>query len=255
MEQYLFHQIRNIPCNFQTSKVLHSHDFWQIDFIDKGDGCVLIQGKTGVEKLFFKANDSVIIPPNIVHCFDYQNNSSSWLSVKFTTGSTGDIAMVLSDDILRNVAAILIESLSPKRMSCMASMSIVNSVLSVVCNRYSLELQEQNSNISEFVRKVKEFIYAHQGREVRVCDIGEFMDCTPKHVALRFRQETGISLKRFLDETRADFAARLLLTSSKSLNEIARQTEFRDVYAFSRFFKRITGKNLSEYRNSKPYSC
>ena len=67
--------------------------------------------------------------------------------------------------------------------------------------------------------------------------------------------ETGIPLKNFLDQTRADFAARLLLTSNKSLTEIAKQLEFRDVYAFSRFFKRLTGRTLSEYRNHKPYSC
>jgi AraC-like DNA-binding protein len=71
---------------------------------------------------------------------------------------------------------------------------------------------------------------------------------TGKHAAKRFRQETGENLKVFLDRTRADIAAKLLRTSSKSLEELAAQLEFRDVYAFSRFFKRTMNDTLSGYR-------
>ena len=256
MEQYLFHQFRSIPENHETSYSFHLHEFWQVDFIYEGSGCLQTIENSTLTQHPFQAGSTILIPPGIEHCFDYQNNRSSWMSVKFSVSSKVNNVMVLKQDkILEHSAAILTEGLSPRTMSRSASLSIVNAALSVVFNRFNLEIKEQKSHTSEFVRQVKEFIYSRQGCDVRVSDVGDFMKCTGKHAALRFNNETGIPLKQFLDESRADFAARLLLTSSKSLNELAKQLEFRDVYAFSRFFKRVTGKTLTEYRNHKPYSC
>ncbi|MBR7145570.1 MAG: helix-turn-helix domain-containing protein [Lentisphaeria bacterium] len=256
MEQYLFHQFRSIPENYETSRLFHAHEFWQVDFIYEGAGCLLVSEKNEIVRYDFQSGSTVIIPPGLEHCFDYCNKSSAWLSVKFSaSGNIGGVMVLPAEKMLEYTAAILAEALSPHTMSRSASLSIVNAALSVAFNRFTLELKEQKSHTSEFVRKVKEFVYSQQGRDVRVSDVGDFMQCTGKHAALRFHSETGTSLKKFLDETRADFAARLLLTSSKSLNALARQLEFRDVYAFSRFFKRVTGKTLSEYRNHKPYSC
>ena len=256
MEQYLFHQFRSIPENHETSRLFHYHEFWQVDFIYEGSGCLQIIKKNAIAQYDFKAGSTIIIPPGIEHCFDYRNNRSSWMSVKFSANSKNNNVIVLTDEkMLEHAAAILTEGLSPRTMSRSASLSIVNAALSVVFNRFNLEIKEQRSHTSEFVRQVKEFVYSRQGGDVRVSDVGDFMQCTGKHAALRFNNETAVSLKKFLDETRADFAARLLLTSSKSLNELAKQLEFRDVYAFSRFFKRVTGKTLSEYRSHKPYSC
>ena len=256
MEQYLFHQFRSIPEKTDTSKMFHSHEFWQVDFIFEGNGVLQVKEKSGVVLHNFKHGDTVIIAPGLEHCFNYMQNRSSWLSVKFSASESVNAVMVLPDEkILQHAAAILTESLSPKVMSRSASMSIVNAALSVVINRLIMEIQEKKSSTSNFVRQIKEFVYSRRGCDVRVSDVGDFMNCTGKHAALRFNNETGIPLKNFLDQTRADFAARLLLTSQKSLTEIAKQLEFRDVYAFSRFFKRLTGRTLSEYRNHKPYSC
>ena len=256
MEQYLFHQFRSIPNGNAVSKHYHIHEFWQVDFISAGSGVLQFKQQKQICKMSFSIGDTVIIPPGIEHCFSYDLQPSSWLSVKFTSTVQTFASAIFSNEVmLSHAAEIIAEALTPHFMSHSASMAIVNSALSVVIGRFVLEMQNQNSKTSEFVRQVKEFVYSRQGGDVRLSDVGEYMHCTGKHAALRFRQECGTSLKNFLDQTRADFAGKILCTSSKSLNEIAHQLEFRDVYAFSRFFKRITGKTLSEYRNSKPYSC
>ena len=46
MEQYLFHQFRSIPENYETSRLFHAHEFWQVDFIYEGAGCLLVSEKT-----------------------------------------------------------------------------------------------------------------------------------------------------------------------------------------------------------------
>ena len=252
MEQYLFHQFRSIPNGSVVSKLYHSHEFWQVDFITAGSGCLHFKDKSAVRTMEFSTGDTIIIPPGIAHCFAYCNQPSSWLSVKFASAVKAlEPLRFHSEPMISHTLPIMAEALSPHFKSRTASMTIINAALSVVAGRVELELQSQRSHTSEFVRQVKEFIYSQQGNDVRVSDVGEHMHCTGKHAALRFRQECNIPLKNFIDQTRADFAGRLLRTSNKNLNDIAHQLGFRDVYAFSRFFRRVMNDTLSGYRAKK----
>lgn len=256
MEQYLFHQFRSIVNGDSVSKSYHCHEFFQVDFIASGSGGLLFKQNSEICNMPFAAGCAVVIPPGIEHCFFYGDQPSSWLSVKYISAVKLTRPMIFEKEVILNHAGeIIAEAVSPHFMSRSASMNIVNAALNVVACRCELELQAQTLPTTEFVQQIKEFVYSKQGCDVRLSDIGEYMQCTGKHAALRFREECNMPLKNFLDRTRADFAARLLHTSSQSLTEIAQQLGFRDVYAFSRFFKRVTGKTLSEYRNHKPYSC
>ena len=250
MEQYLFHQIRNLADGSVTNQIFHIHQFWQVDFIVSGCGNlnIVLPGKQRVS-YGFADGDTVVIPPGMDHAFIYWNKPVSWVSVKFISAERSDKPLIIKRErILEHTRIIIEEALSPHFMSRSASLNVVNSALGVAMGRYMLEIQQQASNCSEFVRQIREFVYSCKGRDVRVSDVGEALNCSGKHAAMRFRQETGENLKVFLDRTRADIAAKLLRTSSKSLEELAAQLEFRDVYAFSRFFKRTMNDTLSGYR-------
>jgi AraC family transcriptional activator of pobA len=255
MEQYLFHQLRSVKNGEDQTANWHHHDFWQVDFIHTGSGSLSIRQGNQLRQMDFRAGSVIIIPAGWMHKFAYDQRPNSWLSVKFTSSAeVGEAVIFANEKIMEHTASILGEALSPHLMSRSATMAVVNAALSVLCGFYTMNLQLQKSDTSEFVHRIKEFVYANAGRDLRLDDIGEYMDCTGKHAALRFHKETGETLKNFLDQSRADVAARIMRTSSKSLSEIAQRLDFRDVYAFSRFFKRVTGSTLSDFRNPKPDS-
>jgi len=76
----------------------------------------------------------------------------------------------------------------------------------------------------------------------RLC--GYSRDYLNRQVHKRF----GVSLKGWLDRELAGRARRSLDYSSQGVTEIAAELGFPSVYAFSRFFSRVTGMSPTAYR-------
>lgn len=61
--------------------------------------------------------------------------------------------------------------------------------------------------------------------------------------------ENGITFRELVKQTQEKIAIELLKNTSNTISEIAFQTGFSEQSAFSRAFKRWTGKSPLEYRN------
>ena len=66
-----------------------------------------------------------------------------------------------------------------------------------------------------------------------------------------FRRTMGISLGRYVLEVRLSAAMRYLLTSDKSVSEIAELVGYASVYSLSRTFKEHLGMSPTEFRNAR----
>lgn len=63
-----------------------------------------------------------------------------------------------------------------------------------------------------------------------------------------FKQMTGCTTVQFQNRLRIEKAKDLILSGTCNVTEAARAVGFSDVFYFSRMFKKLTGKNPSEYR-------
>jgi AraC-like DNA-binding protein len=63
-----------------------------------------------------------------------------------------------------------------------------------------------------------------------------------------FHRATGRSPRCYFEERRVERAARLLLATDRSINDVARAEGYEDPYHFSRVFKRVTGRSPRQYR-------
>lgn len=63
-----------------------------------------------------------------------------------------------------------------------------------------------------------------------------------------FKEETGITLQRFIKKKRIHMACLLLLHSDYSIDEIAEKTGFLNRYHFTRVFREVTGNTPAKYK-------
>jgi YesN/AraC family two-component response regulator len=72
------------------------------------------------------------------------------------------------------------------------------------------------------------------------------------HLSRRFKEEVGVTFRRYLLRTRLDRAKVLLSRTQDSITEVAHAVGFGDLPRFDKLFKRYTGLTPSAYRTQSP---
>ncbi len=74
------------------------------------------------------------------------------------------------------------------------------------------------------------------------------------HLSRRFKEEVGVTFRRYLLRIRLDRAKELLARRQDSITEVAHAVGFGDLPRFDKLFKRYTGLTPSAYRTRTPGS-
>ncbi len=98
------------------------------------------------------------------------------------------------------------------------------------------------------VNSIKNFITFHRFSEIRVKDIARELGYHEKYLSAVFHETEGVTLKRYLVNTRLSEAKRLLLETDHTVTEVAYYLNFPSPHNFSRFFKQETGMTATEFR-------
>ena len=105
-----------------------------------------------------------------------------------------------------------------------------------------------NYTDSAFVNRVVEVIEQHLTEPVTVQSIAAELGWNRCYVSTQFKQETGINLSEFINRLKIDEATRLLVTTDRSIANIASLLAFCSPSHFQSIFKKVTGMNPSQYR-------
>lgn len=101
------------------------------------------------------------------------------------------------------------------------------------------------------VERIQQWLLQHTSEPVTVAALARELAVSPSHLRAQFRQQYGMSLGRYLRETRCRLAAVLLKRGDRTVTETAAALGFQSVYAFSRTFKRILGMPPSALQPGK----
>ena len=110
-----------------------------------------------------------------------------------------------------------------------------------------LDYAVNNTHISRAV----EHIIAKEYREpLRAGEVCRRLNMSYSHMASRLHLERGVSFEELLLSYRIDAAKRLLLTTDKSITEIAMETGFTDASYFIKKFRLTNGMTPFRYKSN-----
>ena len=98
------------------------------------------------------------------------------------------------------------------------------------------------------VKKAVSFIEHNYMRGITAGDAAISLNIDRSHFFRIFKARVGMSPEQYIMKCRVDNARRMLENGENTVTEIAASVGVRDVYYFSKLFKKLTGMSPTEYR-------
>lgn len=120
--------------------------------------------------------------------------------------------------------------------------------LTLALFRRALEGGEaQMDTRAQLVGRAAEFVRINSGRALSLSEVARAVHVSPNYLTGLFRAQSGVPLGRFILEERVARARERLRDPEASVKAVAFELGFGDPFAFSRAFKRVTGRSPSAW--------
>lgn len=130
-------------------------------------------------------------------------------------------------------------------LKCNAFMRLLLSAFFKDCNQS--QISYTINGLTRF-QNVIEYIHQNINSPITLKEIADIASLNPTYFSNLFSKLMGISPIQYINRRRIERSQLLLLSSNESLENIAMQVGFDDVFYFSRLFKKITSTSPSVYR-------
>lgn len=230
---------------------VHTHPFWQLEIVLRGPISYSWQDQRGD----LQAGDMLLVAPDVEHSFRYDRHGCSWITLKFINSS--ETGRLHEGAVIRNS---LFNDQFITALQTMVTGPILNTYERIFVEGFIQSLfqylvsqhtaYDDNADYT-LVRTVKDLVRKRGGKAVNINELAEQMSYTRSHLSKQFRSLSGENLKGFIDRIRLEKAKELLLYSEYAIAEISEVLGFKDLFSFSRFFKRGTGESPRSYRNQR----
>ena len=92
------------------------------------------------------------------------------------------------------------------------------------------------------------YINNHVQEDLTLDDVAQFSGFSRFYFSRSFKQQTGFTFKEYVVRKRVQIAMGLLIETSLSMKEVARQSGFGSIAAFNRVFREQKQCTPSQYR-------
>ncbi len=204
---------------------------------------------------------ALIFPNQFHHFMDVARTRMDWLFITFELKNPELIRAlqnsprVMDAKGLQMLQALVEEFVQPKHgpRDTLEISFLLSRVLLRLRECPQVPAERRDIHSSDDVRDVilesiNKYVRANLGRAVTISNIAEELGYSVSHLRAVFRDRLGVSLGKYMRESRLSEAAQLLQQSEFNVSEIGEQCGFESLYAFSRAFRKAYGFPPRTYR-------
>jgi AraC-like DNA-binding protein len=123
-----------------------------------------------------------------------------------------------------------------------------------LCSCQEIPADRQDIHSSDDVRdvileRINTYVRAHLREAVTISDLASELGYSVSHLRAVFRDRLGVSLGRYIRESRLSQAAQLLQARELNVSEVGETCGFESLFAFSRAFRKAYSVPPRAYRN------
>ncbi len=228
-------EIDHIPMRLVADEVIALLPLHHLSFI-------AVEGE--YQALLFNSNFYCIFShENDVSCSGFLFNGSSHIVLlRLTSSQTEKLQRVFGD---------FVDECQLKDYLQEEMLRILLERFIIICTRIAREsstVTRENDKSFDVVRQFYMLVNTHFKEKKQVQDYADLLFRSPKTISNLFSEYGLPSPLRVIHERIIAEAKRLLLYTNKSAKEVGSILGFEDIAAFSRFFKKVVGESISDYR-------
>ncbi|MFC6333213.1 helix-turn-helix domain-containing protein [Paenibacillus septentrionalis] len=106
---------------------------------------------------------------------------------------------------------------------------------------FHLYYYKTQTNIDPRIKKIVDYIHLHFAETVEIEMLADMANLHAVYLGKLFKDNTGFTIKAYLNRVRVNHAEQLLAGGKSSVSEVAEQCGFRDIFYFSKVFKKTKG--------------
>lgn len=255
--------------------IFHLHPEFQLSYVLEGEGNRFI----GNSIKPFKANDMVLVGPNLPHVWRNHNAyyekdsrlSTTTIVIYFDDNFLGEsiykkkefenikhlfqrsrCGIEVTGNTQATVANLMIELLDLKGTASIVQLLKILDIIGssddchLITDTHSKSYNTEAE--TERMNKIYEFVMKNFQRKIQLEEVASIAGMTCTSLSRYFKSRVNQSFSDFLKEIRIEHACKLLKEDKMSIDLISYECGYKSITNFNRQFKEVTGKRPHQYR-------
>lgn len=115
---------------------------------------------------------------------------------------------------------------------------------------YVVSILRDASGGEDVIANAKQYLAEHFREDIDRDDVAAVCFISPNYLSKKFRDETGMNLREYINQLRINEAKRLLLSTNMTISEVAGELGYDNSSYFSTVFKKICGVSPVKWREA-----
>ena len=128
----------------------------------------------------------------------------------------------------------------------------INEPFDIIVKPARIELRKSTEKYdisNDYISEVVNYIEDNFTKEINIESLTELVPLSRRNLEVKFKEEMGTTIYQFILNCRIDYFADLLISSERTLYDMALESGFNDCKNISRIFKKHKGYTPVEYKN------